>query len=890
MPVRDPRSSALTAALVAAAWVMGLAVASERWEGTELAAVSGAWLAGTAALALLVLGLLGRRWLSRWRQRHLQPVLREVSALSERPPPSARQPLDDAVPLLNQRWLEAGRVALLAGPGVLPLRRAVAELVSTGLDVWVVGAAVRARAPFSGPGSVRFSPSAVGDEELRAWALEVLAQGRRPTLVLLPETGLEGFRLAERVEVRLERLLRRLGEPLEGGLRVLVLWRTDPDRVLVPDAVGAQGLAGVAELRMWNGRRALAPLDPPGLPLATAVARWLVSPGASLAWNRPNQRAAALASAVGSGVLYFLGALTVGAAAFLGDAREERLIGDAGQSLVGSLWSNWWVSHAVREGRPLEVLSSDLVYWPRGANLVEMFGNVGSSFLALPLQLVLGYPGYWNLFVLLSIVANGLAMRALARRLGADRSGALVAGAVFAFCPPLVAEISAGHQQVFQAFGLPLAVWAGIGTVDSETRRGELVTGACLALACLGWWIYGIAAWVLVLLVGFSRWRHADSVRRRELGLKLGRVLRWWLPTLLMAGPLVALATAERLPGLWFGSLPHELEGDFYADFVLLGLIESSLRPASLLLGDPGETFGWAPALLGIGVLITWGASPRRGRLFWPVLALLATVGAMGPYLRPQEAGGTDWTMLPGAGLFAWLPGWSRLHEPDRLLIFAAMALAVMVALSWSWGIRLVWRGSPALPALLAVAACALLPYLSEDSPVEVTVFEPPIWVEVLGEAGAVVELPIGYREETLLYQPYHLLPRLGGPGEQWRTARTAGDFPRQLLTNPFLSFLWDPGAGPPLPTAVADLREAGLRYVVAHTGWLRELAMSRPDMRVRTMLTHLQRVDQLLGPPIYRSAYVTIYRVPDEADAAEQYEAFAGSAGEGGAPPVGGP
>ena len=873
----------LATSLVVGAAVMGLALAIQRQQLTEslpLEWVLFALLVGAAAL----LALVSLRWLRRWQRREVVPAVQALFSLREPVAPVSPQPLDQSLSLLGQDWLRAGSVSLLAGPRVLPLRRVVEELVASGLDVWVVGAALGGNRRIKGLGRVRFSAEAEDGSTMAAWSREVLAQGRRPVLVVFPEEGLRDERLAERVETRMGRLCDELEFLGKEGLRVIFLWQTDPDRVLVPDEVGQRGLKRIDAMRMWNGRRALAPVDPPGLALTTALARWLVSPGASLAWNRPNQRAAAWAAATGAGVLYGLGAIAVCAAVFLGDPRDQRLLGDVDASLVGSLWGNWWVAEAIRQGRPLDMFTSDLAYWPDGASLIAIFGNVLPNLLSLPFQFVLGYPGYWNIFVLVSLVANGLAMRALARRLGADRSGALVAGAVFAFSPALVAEVSAGHQVAFQAFGLPLALWAGLGTLDGHGRRREWLTALCLMAACLGWWIYGAIAWGLLLVFGWSRWRYGGAERRAELVGKLGRVFRLWLPTLLFAFPLLASANARKLPGLWWGSFPHELEGDMLADIVVHELITESLRPASLLLGDPGEAFGWLPALMGAGVLITWGASPFRTQRFWPVLAGGLLVAAMGPYLQPSADGLEGWTPLPGALLFYALPGFSRLHHPDRLLIVVGLCLAVMVGLLWHWALRLAWKRGSALPAFAAVAVCAALPYFGGDSPVAVTRFEAPTFYDVLGDEGAIVELPIGYREETLLYQPYHGLPRLGGPGEKWRAANPKDPFHLKLRLDPFLRFLWDPGAPPPMANSVLEVREEGLRYVVVHLGWIRELAQLRFDNRIRALLEHMERVDTLLGPPIYRSSQVTIYRVPDGQDADEKVLAFMEAEASGGA------
>ncbi len=868
-------SSPLPAAIIAGVLTtVVVALAMER--GVSESEAQG-W-APIAALAAIPLVLAIGGWLltRAWQAEHLFPTLHALFEIRTPPQDAPPLPAVERVRVLDQSWLNPGSVCMLAGPGTLPLRRSVQELVDKGFDVWVLGAALGGDRRFGGPGSVRFTTGSASDADQAAWALEVLARGRQPVIVLLPLEGLDTYHLAERVERRLQRFLATLRPSLAAGARLLILWRTEPERLLVPDRVGQRALIDVTHLRLWNGRRAFVPVDPPGLRVVTALSRWLVNPGATLAWNRPNQRVAAFASFVGSALLYTLGALAVCFSVFLGDPREQRLIGATDDSLVGSLWGNWWVGEAISQGRPLDMFYSDLVYWPDGASLITMFGNVLPSLLAQPFQFALGYPGYWNVFVLASLVANGMAMRALARRMGADRTGALIAGAIFAFSPAIVAQVSDGHQMVFQAFGLPLALWAGLGLLDGRQRRSELLTAGCLAIACLGWWIYGAVAWALLLSLGWSRWRYGSPERRAALPLMLGRVIRLWLPTLLFAGPLIAAAVAGKISGLWFGSYPHELPASMLNDITLQTVFDTSVRPASLLLGDPGEPLGWVPTLLGVGVLITWGASPFRSRRFWPLLALLFLVAALGPYIQPSATGTDGWTPLPGAFLFAKLPGFSRIHHPDRLLVIVTFCLAIMVSLSWAWVLRLSWRRGPAIPALAVLFGIAGLPYLAGEAPVAVTSFSVPSFYSVLGDEGAIIEVPIGYREDSLLYQPYHRLPRVGGPGESWRKSNETGEFHLQMIFDPFYRFLLESGAPAPLQGAMVDIRSSGLRYVVVHTGWVKKLGANGMDRRLSSMLQHMERIDSLLGPPIYSSADATIYRMPEDIDNEEMLKQFA--------------
>jgi hypothetical protein len=377
----------------------------------------------------------------------------------------------------------------------------------------------------------------------------------------------------------------------------------------------------------------------------------------------------------------------------------------------------------------------------------------------------------------------------------------------------------------------------------------------------------------LALALGWSRWRRAAPDRRRALMGTLGRVAQVYLPALLFAGPLFAVANNESMAGLWTGVFPHELEGDMLADVIIGNLVDRSLRPASMLLGEPGQPLGWAPWVLAGGIAVLWRASPFRRRWFWPITALVAIVLAIGPYIQPAVGGEYDWMPMPGAALFYGFPLYSRLHHPDRFLVLVFLAVAAMVGLLFGWLLRVARREDAMVPALLGWALAVCLPFFDGAAPVNVTTFDVPKYYEILGEEGAIIEIPIGFREEMLLYQPYHEHPVLGGPGEKWRAAMASGDFHLELRLDPFLYFMWEQSAPLPQAGAFGDIRERGFRYVMVHEGWIRRLAMKRRDRRVQSLLDHLERIDALLGPAIYTSSEVSIYRIPEVDDAMENVQ-----------------
>lgn len=149
-----------------------------------------------------------------------------------------------------------------------------------------------------------------------------------------------------------------------------------------------------------------------------------------------------------------------------------------------------------------------------------------------------------NLYTLAGFVLSGLALFALARRLGASGWAALLAGWAFAFYPFAVVKAH-GHWEYVHGWVLVVALWRLIEMSERPTRRNGLLAGLAVCLAM--WWtpyfvLLGGVAYAAVALASL-----ALATARRQLRAQL-------------AGQIVAAAVVAVFLGA-LGTLTLSAEG-----------------------------------------------------------------------------------------------------------------------------------------------------------------------------------------------------------------------------------------------------------------------------------------------------------------------------------------
>jgi hypothetical protein len=276
-----------------------------------------------------------------------------------------------------------------------------------------------------------------------------------------------------------------------------------------------------------------------------------------------------------------------------------------------------------------------------------------------PLHALLGTVGAWNVLVLLSYVAAGLATFAWLRTLDVPRAAALAGGLVFAAAPYRAAQLAAGHQLALVSILLPVSLWA-------LERRFVVLAAIALASIPLSGQVH-LALGAIPFFVLYA-------------------ALRWpgWRTALVLAAPAVGaglLVWAVSIRGsLGARGRSFEQVEQYSADLTDFVSREATHGLERFVL------LGWLTPLVALAGLVLVARSRPR-------LAVALGVGVLVPALVALGAN------LPGyEQLWEVVPGLHDTRVPGRLLPVACLCLAGLVAFALA-----------RVPAAVAVAALALL-------------------------------------------------------------------------------------------------------------------------------------------------------------------------------------
>ena len=461
-------------------------------------------------------------------------------------------------------------------------------------------------------------------------------------------------------------------------------------------------------------------------------------------------------------------------------------VGDTGDPLF-SVWRLSWVAHQLPRA-PLRLFDANIFY-PELRTLAYSDAMLATAIMAAPL-LWLGVHQLlvYNIVLLLSFAASGVAMYALVRALTGDRAAAFVAGVAFAFYPFRFEHYS--HLELQVTFWMPLALLMMHRAMTTGRVRDGAVTGLLLALQTLSSLYYGLFLLVVMGVVWLATG-----------GLRLCR--RRFMPWVAAAAVLVLLVLPVAVPYLqnrgqlgerpdWeariYSATPRSYVVAHVRNRLYGGLLDGPRTPEASLF--PG---------LGIVVLALAGAWPRmtRRRAAYVLAALVAFDGSLGlngitfPTLRD--------TLLPFRGL----------RVPARFSMLVGLSLSVLAG----YGVQRLRQSARLkggrLGAALPVACVAVLlvENVSNLQLTEVPVRPPLIYDYFAGAPTSVLaDLPFPESLERatadsrrLYYSTFH-----------WQTLITgsSGYFPESFRQ----AIRMLPGV--PTARAVTFLQERGVQFI----------------------------------------------------------------------------
>jgi hypothetical protein len=446
-----------------------------------------------------------------------------------------------------------------------------------------------------------------------------------------------------------------------------------------------------------------------------------------------------------------------------------------------NLWSLRWTAQQLPHG--LSQWWDAPIFWPSRGTYAnsELQPLTGLVFGAL--RFVISDTAAYGVILIAALALNGIAVNLLARRLGASRWPATMAGIVAQTAPFLFDQL--GVLQLLMLWPVVFALdailcWTAEPRLRIAARFGALVAVALLTcgyhalLVCM---CLAVAAPVLV-----ERGRAADWRRR------VGGVLIAVLTAGLLAAPFV-LGQQRRLASIRWTDETIRIGSASWDD-----------------LGPGGSRwFGSVLVILGVAGFVI-GRRQRFVR-FLAVLVVAAALFSLGSRL-------SIFGWHPYSVLVHHVTAIARLRSPFRATALAQMALAVLSALAFErlWALRShVARGS----AALLVAVWLISSDLGAGSMTKM----PPLdtaWIEWLAAHpdGPIVMLPAAPGSKVADFEATTAAMLQGLEHGHPLVNGYSGFFPsgHRELRERLASF--------PDQASVTELRDLGVTYAVADAAW----------------------------------------------------------------------
>jgi len=180
-----------------------------------------------------------------------------------------------------------------------------------------------------------------------------------------------------------------------------------------------------------------------------------------------------------------------------------------------NVWGIWWVGHALATGQ--NPFFTPLLFHPDGASLYFQTLNMTNGLLTLPVQWLWGPLAAYNAAILLGFVLTGYGAYLLTRSLVGHRGAAVLAGAIYTFCPFHLLKFWEGQLEWVTLQWIPFFLLFLLRAFDSGRLRWRLLAALFLVLVSLTSW-YGslfslIATGLIVLLRLPAAWQRGHWQR-----------------------------------------------------------------------------------------------------------------------------------------------------------------------------------------------------------------------------------------------------------------------------------------------------------------------------------------------------------------------------------------
>ncbi len=360
---------------------------------------------------------------------------------------------------------------------------------------------------------------------------------------------------------------------------------------------------------------------------------------------------------------------------------DTALIGKPGSDVLRNVWGFWWFKAMIVERFRLPAFTTYLNF-PRGMTILVI--DPLNCLLSIPLQLAVGLPAAYNLYIIAVVAFSAFAAFLFARHVTGSTAASIVAGVIYGFAPYVLSGSIAGNSEVVNVGWIPLFLMYFHRSLIGGRPRDGWLAGLFLVCTTATSWYYGyiVSLFAVLYVMGFLA---IQLVRRRPVGrsiTSLGRALllftvfsavmfglyRDILPSVERSTAQVAYDRWTTLAGnavnLWEVYQPAPDRWDRPSLYHLPAVVLLALVPALLL----GFRRAWSWALMGILALL---------------LAMSVKVQTYPPEWQPSV-----WRLFETLTtvssrlyrLFLELPLSGMLRFPARFIVIANLAVAVVIA------------------------------------------------------------------------------------------------------------------------------------------------------------------------------------------------------------------
>jgi hypothetical protein len=425
-----------------------------------------------------------------------------------------------------------------------------------------------------------------------------------------------------------------------------------------------------------------------------------------------------------------------------------------------------------------ELRQSNMLMYPSQMDRLLLDGMPLDALASWPFVAALGWPAGFTIFQWLCFIGLGVASAWMARGWWGHAGAAAIAGVVAQTQPFLIRELINGRPtQVFGAIFLPLCLGFVVRALAQPTNRNAILAGVCWGLGTLSYWYYGaFFGLCIAFLLGAAMFEHRLR-KETVLGLSIGLMA-------VVAVPLsYVLRASSKIPGQGAGWDTPVTHGGH--TLTLETIIEHRDLGANIITDRV-----MALQLLVVLLMAMALKSAHRRRWSIPLIWLgSAVLFAMGPTLGTLG--------IPGPfALFEWTELTARMWWPDRSLVMAGPAIALLAAGGakyaldrWAPDSRHRW--SLVIVTAILIEAFVVIPGL----PIPVTWGTSSPQSEILAEgSGPVLILPIGTGKiqpdaQMLIDQVHHGRPLINGP-MPYSSSTAPADYRRRVQSIALAPFL----------------------------------------------------------------------------------------------------